>query len=344
VSFKAVQWVYKVRGLTLIERIVLSYLAFRQNSETGKCTVSVKSIRDHCEMGKSTIFKALQGLKVKGFIKSTRRTHKSWQLASKYTLDLDRYSPIETTPSTIETTQSTMWMPLESGSESGSESESEKTACDQTVDAIISAGNEIFDMSKINKIKLFNSEQEVKFDYGPITGLPLTPEMKALGITGVAFESTEELEKYGPQLGVPVKTEDVLQLHQKKLTPEEAIHKAKKGKESYTTSGLKGLWRDLQNYYYPGVFQCHLTFKDQGKLGLLRKTLPKVDIGEVMWAVLRDWVGFGKFLKDQGLVLDYPDTPHVGFFLKHSGMMVEFSKKLSTPSTSGGPKPYVMGE
>lgn len=344
-SFKATAWVYKIRGITLIERAVLAYLAFRQNSDTGLCIVSVDSIKEDCEIGRSTIFKAIQSLRAKGFLKNTRRFNKNWQLASKFILNTDVHSPIETPPSTLETPQSTMWTPLESGSESGSKS---SEATDQTVLAILEAGNSITDSSKINK---FMGIEVV------VHGHALTPQMVAAGVTGVVFQSQAELEEYGPELGVkveyvadivlpalavlgvPVNVDDILQLHQKNLTVEQAILKAKNGKKSYTSLGLKVLWQDLNIVHNPGVFQKPLTMKEQGQLGYLAKSLATLDIGPIMASVLADWIGFGKFLKDQGLVWDFPDKPSIGFFLKHGGMAFEFSKKLGS-SVSVGLKPF----
>jgi hypothetical protein len=237
---------------------------------------------------------------------------------------------------------------LESSSES---SLNLKTALDQTVSALDSKILKTPITSKIEegvKIKIDTnmliSEDFKKFVY-EVNGLPLTPQMKALGIKGVAFESQQELEKYGPQLGVPVKLEEFLHLSQKNLTLEQAFVKAKKGKTSYTSLRLAGLWRDLNVIYATGVFQTEPTLKVLGQFSHLAKKLKgECDLGQVMARVIRDWIDFGKFLKDQGLVLDYPTKPEVGWFLQHCGMAVEFSKKLSSPSVSGGLKPFVPGE
>jgi hypothetical protein len=69
-------------------------------------------------------------------------------------------------------------------------------------------------------------------------------------------------------------------------------------------------------------------------------------VGRVMSAVVGWWTYFGKFLKEQGVVQDFPDKPHVGFFLKHAGLAVDFWKdglhNEVNPVANPGLKPYLV--
>lgn len=334
-SYDASAWVYKVRGLSHTERVVLGYLAFSQNSETGRCNSSVQTIMIRCEMSRAAVFRALKSLDDQGIITIKNRSSNGWRISSDYLLHLNNtnQSQIEPVVSQIDTVVSQIETPLESDLESDSESESE--ALDQTVSAVDP------------KSEYSDFEQEVtkplKLEF-KVEGAPLTPEMKTAGVTGVAFQTLDDLINYGPLLGVPVNLDDILHLHQKSLTVEQAISKARNGKKSYTALGLAGLWRDLNIIHNPGVFQKALTLKESGQLAWLGKSLAEIDVGRVMATVFQDWINFGKFLKDQGIVQDFPDKPNIGFFLKHGGMAFEFSKKLSTPAVSGGLKPFDPNE
>lgn len=134
--------------------------------------------------------------------------------------------------------------------------------------------------------------------------------------------------------GESMKVEDILKQEQdKKLTIPSALEKARCGKKSYTAMRLSRLWQDLNIVCNPGVFQKPFLWKNVGQMSHVMKT-EGVDVGDVMAAVIRDWMGFGKYLKAQGFVKDFPDDPDVGFFLKHLERAARFTKEELTPSVS----------
>lgn len=143
------------------------------------------------------------------------------------------------------------------------------------------------------------------------------------------------------------KLDDILQLHATSLTPAQAIINAKKGRNSYTSLRLQLLWRDLVAYYSPpGMFQKSLTKKAAGQLTYITKQFVGYDpdFGWILNTVVAGWVGFGKFLKEQGIVHDFPDKPDPGFLLKHLTLAVEFGGKTHQTVGSDGAKPFDPNE
>lgn len=333
-SFKAIEWAFGIEDLTPVERLVLVYLAKGANSKN-QCWPSIRTIIHDCEVGNGSVYRALDKLRQRDLISVEPRKSKTGRHTSPvYTLKLHRGH------SHVGKENSQHGKVFSQGGSIILESSlnpllNPNTAHDQTVSAVDP------------KSEYSDFEQEVtkplKFEF-KVEGAPLTPEMKTAGVTGVAFQTLDDLINYGPLLGVPVNLDDILHLHQKSLTVEQAISKARNGKKSYTALGLAGLWRDLNIIHNPGVFQKALTLKESGQLAWLGKSLAEIDVGRVMATVFQDWINFGKFLKDQGIVQDFPDKPNIGFFLKHGGMAFEFSKKLSTPAVSGGLKPFDPNE
>jgi hypothetical protein len=141
-----------------------------------------------------------------------------------------------------------------------------------------------------------------------------------------------------------VKLNDFLKESQISLTPEQAILKAKNGSESYKPMALGVLWVTLCRIYNPGTFQAQPSITNLGQLKHIIAKLGGVDVGFVMDKVIGNWLDFGRYLKDQGLVFDWPDKPNVGFLLKHITPAVEFSKQVSAPKKSGGVKVYESSE
>lgn len=295
-SYQATAWVYTVKNLTIIERIVLGYLAMRQNSKTKKCICSVKAIEESCEISRSSVFRALEGLKKKNHIKPSRRYGKSkWQLASSFDLLLD------TTPSLTDTTQCPLDTPLESGSESGSESYKKQPP----------------------SVSAFSSLKLGDLSYG--ADYPTLEDCK--NKFDLLLKSTES----------DMKAEDFLIEHQNSLTLESALLKVK-GKP-LSSQRLYTFWRELNAVFKTKTFIVESSHKTAGQFALLGKKLGPAIIPTMM-EVVQNWTAFGKFLKEQGVVHDFPDTPHAGFFLKHGEIATQFHSQASKPL--GGLKPYVI--
>jgi len=152
-----------------------------------------------------------------------------------------------------------------------------------------------------------------------------------------AFED-EDLDMGKDALSI---LQDVMQ---EGLTGEAAILKAKLKGEP-TTLRLVQLWKDLHVVFKHKVFLAPVSSKERGQFSQLRKLLGgESDVCLVMNAVLKDWLGFGKFLKEQGVVQDFPDHPHVGFLLKHGLLADQFRVKAVVMAVTeplvGGLKPY----
>ncbi len=89
VKFK---WIRVVRGLTPIERNVLTYLSERADNDTGITKgIYSRTIAMKCETTQNNVFKVLRVLQNKGFLKS--RTVRPGKYANSYALDLGSYRP-----------------------------------------------------------------------------------------------------------------------------------------------------------------------------------------------------------------------------------------------------------
>ena len=83
--------------------------------------------------------------------------------------------------------------------------------------------------------------------------------------------------------------------------------------------------------------------KWSSKLTNLRKLVePVVDIGVLLVHIIRFWGQFGKWLKEQGIVQDFPDLPHLGFLLKHGEMALQFFKTQTSDTTVDKPSGLKM--
>ena len=136
-----------------------------------------------------------------------------------------------------------------------------------------------------------------------------------------------------------MKVEEFLQESQEVLTLDKVLEKA--NVKPMSSTRLYHLWRDLNVVVKTGVFIVEASPKVAGQFSHLGKKFGPVLI-PIMVDVVHNWIDFGKFLKEQGIVYDFPDKPHPGFFLKHGEMAVQFHEKQKAPKTSG-PKPYVIG-
>lgn len=140
-----------------------------------------------------------------------------------------------------------------------------------------------------------------------------------------------------------MKAEDLFIEMTKGMTEEQVIQKAKaKGKPS--SLRLSQLWKDLHVVHNVEVYVGPASPKEQGQFTQLAKLMDGTDVCRVMSTVVRDWVPFGKFLKEQGVVQDFPDHPHAGFLLKHGVLAAQFHHRdaLKEPVFQGGGlKPYV---
>ena len=130
-----------------------------------------------------------------------------------------------------------------------------------------------------------------------------------------------------------MKAADILKSMQNSMTEKDAIAKATVGSK-LTSHRLRQLWQDLHSVHKVGVYVSPMTIKEGGQLTQLAAKMQGTELPRVMSAVIHDWLGFGKFCKEQGVVQDYPDHPHIGFFLKHALLADQFQKK-GTEGTTG---------
>lgn len=136
-----------------------------------------------------------------------------------------------------------------------------------------------------------------------------------------------------------MKAADFMKAMENSMTEQVALDKAGPHPSSHR---LAILWKDLHGVHKIGVYVAPLTTKEAGQLSHLAKSLVGCDLPRVMSAVIRDWVGFGKFCKEQGVVTDFPDNPHIGFFLKHGTLADQFRQKAILSSVKGGSKMMML--
>lgn len=86
-----------------------------------------------------------------------------------------------------------------------------------------------------------------------------------------------------------------------------------------TTKSMKGLWQELVPQHHPSVgMMVELTLKKQGQLGAIAKTWG-LTADRNLAHVIKNWVGYTKFVAAQkGLKLT-PDVPDIGFIQKYVG-------------------------
>lgn len=285
-SVKSLNWVYRVKGISMSARVVLSYLAFAQNHKTGKCNSSVGTIVDVCEISRASVFRALEELKTAGLITVQNKTSKGWRVANHFVLHTDTFpeqSHCETVVSHSETVVSHCETPLEPGLEPVLEPVL-KTAMTSSL-PIDSNEDEDSEVEENKILEIIGMEQ-----------MKLTEFMNEVTLS---------------------------------MTVDQAVEKAKAKKGHYTGISLEILWKDLNVILKTGKFQVPMTQKQRGQFGHLAKKYGSEDLGDigsVMHIAMRDWMAFGKFLKGQGLVQDFPDKPEIGFFLKWAEMGFEFQK------------------
>jgi DNA-binding Lrp family transcriptional regulator len=179
--------------------------------------------------------------------------------------------------------------------------------------------------------------------FDPSSELPEAPEKTGAIDPGLLIFSDEESKANLEKL---MKAGDLLSQLTKEMTEEQVITKAK-SKGSPSSLRLSQLWKDLHAVHKVEVYVGPISPKEQGQFTQLAKLLAGLDACYVMSTVIRDWVPFGKFLKEQGVVYDFPDRPHVGFLLKHGLMAGQFYEKDALQTTLGavnqseGLKPYI---
>ena len=140
---------------------------------------------------------------------------------------------------------------------------------------------------------------------------------------------------------------DVLTSKTKPLTPAE-IQKAAfgtaRGDEQIPPKALWGAWRDFCALYHPEVF---VGVPTAAQLAQLRKAgeLAGAEIVVAMECCIQYWPDFVKAVKDHGHYLKGTVAyPHVGFFLRHLTIAVNFHRQELTlvaksPVTSLPPPP-----
>lgn len=337
-SFKAVQWAFdQVTTRTATDKAVLVCLAYHANSK-GESWPGTQTIVEETLLSERTVRYSLSSLVELGVISVEHRHRKKGMVPTSNLCKLKMHrSGLHPMPHPPAPGAPPSGNPCPTILDPQSDPQSDPSeATDPTVVALdfsnwkVEVGEDLPSQSHPDSFMGISVK---------IVGAPLTPQMVSAGITGIAFTSQAELEEFGPALGVPVNLDDLVEMYKKILTPSQAVVKAKNGKKSYTSLGLKVLWQDLNIHQNPGVFQVPMTMKVQGQFGHLNKRLAGVDVGWLMHDTVLNWVGFGKFLKDQGVVQDFPDKPHPGFFLKHAELAVGFSKKQLDVGL-GGMKPF----
>lgn len=288
-SLDATRWVWRLTGITPIEKLILLCLADHHNEEHNQCNPKIKTIAMECEISYKTVVRAMQRLKKIGVIKAeAKKLTGGRRTSNQYNLQIGHCGGEVPGLSGGE-------VPPHAGGDLNLHSESEFESSDSEAETNVSAVDIGWD----------------KTSDGILVG----------------EEENFEKEEF-------MKVDDVYkEACEKTLTVESALLKARKGKESYTTMRLSALWRDLNLVFNPGVFQKAFSMKNLGQFSHIAKT-EGVDLGDVMVSAVRDWMGFGKYLKGQGLVFDFPDSPNIGFFLKHFEGAARFSKKNLEPSTA----------
>lgn len=278
-SYKALDWVESLRGIHPVERIVLSVLAKRANTQD-QCWPSISTIVEASAAGRRSVFRALERLQEMGLLViSSRRTESGRSRSNMYTLNLNRLTPKQ-------------------GCHHDTKEGATMTPQGCHHDTLICIG---IDESESSDGKSEASQGDAVHSF---LTKPSESKMKAA---------------------------DILKSMQNAMTEQDAIAKATVGSK-LSAHRLRQLWQDLHSVHKLGIYVAPMTTKESGQLSQLATKMEGTDLPRVMSAVVRDWGGFGKFCKEQGVVHDYPDQPHIGFFLKHSLLADQFQKKATAPA------------
>lgn len=292
-------WLDGLRGLHPVDRIVLTYLV-RRAGPTGTCYPNVMRIAKDCEISKTSAFRAVRRLLEWNLIGRQQRQDNPRK--REFVLKMHR-------------------------------GRDEKKVKHTTVALEECHGGTGVVPGWASPLKV----QSEGSNEGSIAASPqLIPNSESVGDEeqgGLLFTS-QESEYYLQKLkakGPLMKSADVLAFHTKPKTLDEILKKACPTQgEPPTSPRAQGLWKDLHALYYPDMF-CQRMTKQQ--TGQLVQALKKLEDGGLFAAMaladaVKNWAGFGKFVKAQGLVSDYPEFPHLGFFLKHHGLIQQWEDKL----------------
>jgi len=130
----------------------------------------------------------------------------------------------------------------------------------------------------------------------------------------------------------------------------EFANKGPVSKSANSSGSLQSLWKHHVPKHNPEVkFIPEFTIKHKGQFGLLAKSLgSRADV--VLTHVVKNWVGFSKFVAAQTGIKQTPDSPELGFLLKNAGVAANFylaahaktEKPLPKKVDSVIPKPSVQ--
>jgi hypothetical protein len=118
-----------------------------------------------------------------------------------------------------------------------------------------------------------------------------------------------------PMNKVPTSAKAILAAHQVRKNPVKAMN---------TTGSLQGIWRSEVPKHNDGVnFIPEFTLVEKGQFASIVRNLGQ-RADTVTTAVVRDWVGFSKFVAEQSGIKTVPLVPHIGFLLKHVGASANY--------------------
>lgn len=324
-----------------MERLVLVYLARCADSKH-QCWPSTYTVAEVCDISRTSVYRAINRLEALNLMCVEPRKRPDGSHSSPvYTLHHG------TRGSAMATHKNVVVVPGQSCGgtsilESSSESSMNLKIASEKSDATLP------EVGHVSDEELPSTLEHSKFEI-QVTGTKLTAEMKAMKITGIAFESQAELETYGPALGVPVKSDDIVKALTKTLTLPMALEKCGSAEVTPKPTKLRQLWKDLHAIYNPGIFCPDMT---QKQMGQLKMACDKIEAGGsyavlIIATAFKDWGSFGKFVKSQ-TGYDFPTLQDIGFFLKHVNLAVHF---CATAPGSGGAgddadliKPFVIGK
>jgi hypothetical protein len=300
-SFKAIDWAFKVRGLSFRQRCVLLNLARRANHKD-VCWPSIPTIVEDCETDRRTVTRVLKELQDFGLLHRELRYAKSGRSTSNvYCLRLQVLmvgGVNEPSPGGVYSPGGEGYIApliLESSSESSSES---KTVGGPTVST---------------HQFLFGVEPEAEINAQNLTSVDAEPDQSLLQVGCVK----------------DMKAEDVISSLVGDLTEEEAIKRCQKKGDRYPPLAVHRLWKDLNRVFKTDAFVIALSGKTTGQCKLIANKLGDHTVPTTVQVVKR-WSEFVNYVKKQGPCA-LPSQPNLDFYLKHVELAGQFAQEK--PST-----------
>lgn len=109
---------------------------------------------------------------------------------------------------------------------------------------------------------------------------------------------------------VPASSKAILAAYQVRKSPQKAMN---------TSGSLQSIWRsEVPKHNTEVKFIPEFTMAEKGQFSSIARAL-STSADSATSAVIKDWVGYSKFVAQQSGLKTVPQSPHIGFLLKHVG-------------------------